>query len=184
MIEIIFLSVMLVVVTVLLRFGYCRFMKAAYPLKFSELVTSYAEEYGFEPSLVYAVIRTESGFDPQAVSYKKAIGLMQITKDTFDWAQIRSPEKESLPAERLYDPEINIHYGIRVLSLLKEEFSDTTTMLAAYNAGIGNVRRWLKDPAYSDDGVRLKSIPFRETRNYVRKIPSAKWIYERLYNIN
>ncbi|NLN81367.1 MAG: lytic transglycosylase domain-containing protein [Clostridiales bacterium] len=169
--------------TGLLRLGFIRFMKAAYPLEYSDLVNKYSEQYGFEPSLIFALIHTESGFDHQAVSHKKAIGLMQITEDTFEWAQFRFSEKEALPVEMLYDPETNIHYGIRILSLLKEEFEDTKTMLAAYNAGVGNVRRWLKTPEYSDDGASLKSIPYEETSNYVSKIPKTKSIYRKLYDI-
>ena len=75
------------------------------------------------------------------------------------------------------------HYGVMVLSLLREEFSDPQTLLAAYNAGIGNARKWLTDPEYSDDGVTLKSIPFPETAKYVEKIPIAEDMYRELYGL-
>ncbi|MDD3692658.1 MAG: lytic transglycosylase domain-containing protein [Oscillospiraceae bacterium] len=166
----------------LLHLGYFCFMRAAYPVKYNDFVTHYANMYGFEPSLAFAIIRTESGFDSDAVSHANALGLMQITRDTFDWAQSRTPGNENLPHDRLFDPETNIQYGLFVLSLLREEFSDTHTMLAAYNAGIGNVRKWLKDSECSDDGVTLKYIPYNETRCYVKKVPTAKKIYEKLYD--
>jgi len=174
--------VVLTVSALLLQFGYMKFLQSAYPLKYSEFVNRFSSEYGFEPSLIFALIHTESGFDPNAVSHANAIGLMQINEDTFQWAQMRTPEKENLPVEMLYDPEINIKYGIIVLSLLREEFKDTETMLAAYNAGIGNVRKWLKNPEYSDDGIKLKAIPFWETEKYIKKVPATKRLYEKIYD--
>ncbi len=177
------LALLLAAATLLLHFGYRRYMRAAYPLEYSEYVEKYAEYYDFDPAFLYALIRTESGFDPDAVSRAGAMGLMQLTKDTFLWAQSRSLEEESLPVNELFDPETNIHYGTLVLSLLREEFSDTGTLLAAYNAGIGNARRWLADPAYSDDGVTLKEIPYPETAKYVEKIPAAERMYRELYGL-
>lgn len=181
--ELIALLVILAFILGLLRFGYHRYMCAAYPLEYSEYVLNYAEMYDFEPSLIFALIYTESGFNPDAVSSADAIGLMQITEDTFEWAQNRTNVEELIPTNELFDPEVNIHYGVLVMSLLREQFSDTNTMLAAYNAGIGNVRRWLENTDYSDDGIILKEIPFEETENYIEKIPEAKKMYEQLYDL-
>ncbi len=181
--ELVLLAVLLAAATLLLHGGYRRYMRAAYPLKYSEYVEKYAEDYDFDPAFIYALIRTESGFDPDAVSRAGAMGLMQLTEDTFLWAQSRSPEAESIPANELFDPETNIQYGVMVLSLLREEFSDPRTLLAAYNAGIGNARRWLADPACSDDGVTLKAIPYPETARYVEKIPAAEEMYRELYGL-
>lgn len=180
--EILVFVVLVAIMAGILRFGYLCFMRAAYPTKYSNFVTHYANMYGFEPSFAFSIIRTESGFDSQAVSHADALGLMQITRDTFDWAQSRTPENENLPYDKLFDPEINIRYGLFVLSILREEFSDTRTMLAAYNAGIGNVKKWLKNSEYSNDGVTLKHIPYNETHCYVKKIPETKKIYEKLYD--
>lgn len=176
------LLAVLTVVACCLRVGYDHYMRSAYPKKYSEYVDAYAKQYGFEPSLIYALIRTESGFNPDAVSSAHAMGLMQLTKETFEWAQKRSNVKETIPVNELFRPEINIHYGVLVLSLLREEFGDTRTTLAAYNAGIGNARRWLKDSTYSDDGKTLKTIPYKETRSYVEKIPRTQSIYQKLYH--
>lgn len=180
--EMIALVVFLFVSTVLLHFGYVRFMRAAYPMDYDNYVSVYAQKYDFEPSLIYAIIHTESGFRPNAVSSADAMGLMQIKKDTFEWAQSRSPEKEKLETAELFNPEINIHYGVLTLSLLRKELNDTPTFLAAYNAGIGNVWRWLKKPECSDDGMTLKYIPYEETRKYIIKIKKAKAMYEKLYD--
>lgn len=181
--EVAFLLVALILTGLLLHTGYQRFMRNAYPLKYDNLVTAYSNQYDFSPSLIYALIRTESGFDPNAVSNADAVGLMQLTRDTFDWAQSRVTESEKKTFDELSDPETNIQYGVLVLSMLREQFSDTRTMLAAYNAGIGNVKKWLRNAEYSDDGVTLKTIPYEETRNYVDKIPAAQRMYEELYNL-
>ena len=86
------------------------------------MVEQYAEAYGVPEYLVYAVIRTESGFDVNAVSKRGAIGLMQMTPDTFVWMQTKT--KESLSAEAIYSPNINIKYGTYYLSYLYYQFGD------------------------------------------------------------
>ena len=152
-----------------------------YPRKYSEHVIKYAEDFGVPESIVYAVIKTESDFDRNAVSSADtpAIGLMQLTEETYDW--VATKLKESPSAFAIYDPETNIRYGVWYLSYLYGRFENWDTAFAAYNAGPGNVSKWLKDPEYSDDGETLKYIPFKETRNYVKKVNDAKAEYESLY---
>lgn len=139
-------------------------------IDYEELVTLYSEQYDLEPALVYAVIRAESNFEPNAQSHAGAYGLMQITEDTLQWAILREAQNAPHTIKDLADPEINIKYGCLILSLLKAEFQDTNTALAAYNAGRGNVIRWLKDSRYSNDGIRISSTPYRETNQYIEKV--------------
>lgn len=152
-------------------------------MKYAAFVNRAAEEYDFEPSLLFAMIYTESGFDPDAVSAADAKGLMQLTDATFAWAQQRAGTDPVLPPDRLFDPETNIQYGAFVLYLLEQQFSDRDTALAAYNAGQGRVKGWLADPRYSDDGVTLREIPYPETAAYGRKIEKAQEMYQELYHI-
>ncbi len=166
-----------------LRAGYRHYMCTAYPVKYSEYVEQYAEQYDFPPSLVYGVIRTESEFNPDIVSSKDAKGLMQITDDTFEWAQSKTPEDEDLPAEQLFDPQTNIHYGVLIMRLLSQQFEETDTMLAAYNAGMGNVSRWLEDSAYSLDGKSLYHMEYQETLEYVERVRKAQRMYQTLYGV-
>ncbi len=180
--EIVLLLALLAAAVWGLRAGYTRYMRSAYPVEYEEYVEAYAAEYGLPPSLLYAVIRTESDFNPEAVSSAGAVGLMQLTEDTFSWAQYRSGVEE-LPQEQRFDPETSIHYGSCVLALLEEMYGVRETALAAYNAGMGNVNRWLTDEAYSDDGRTLKEIPYPETRHYVEKVLKAQEMYQRLYGI-
>lgn len=173
----------LVLIGVLLHAGYRHFMRTAYPCAYAELVEEQARTTGLEPSLLYAIIRTESDFHPEAVSSAGAVGLMQLTADTFMWAQSRTEEAETLETEQLFDPAVNIRYGALVLTLLEEQFPNRETAIAAYNAGIGNVRKWLRDEACSKDGVTLYSIPFSETRDYVRQVLDTQKMYQELYDM-
>lgn len=181
--ELIFLVLLLIGAVLLLRQGYRRYMRAAYPTTYSEIVLPYAKEYGIAPSLIFAVIHTESGFDPDAVSRADAMGLMQLTEDTFEWALSRMPDAPELTTEDLFTPAVNIQYGTYVLKLLGEQFEVEETVLAAYNGGIGNVRRWLEDPACSTDGKTLSHIPYPETSAYVKKVLDAQEMYRELYEL-
>ncbi len=161
-----------------------RFSETLYPLKYGTLVEEAAAEYGIPPSLVYAIIHTESEFDPGALSTADAKGLMQLTDDTYRWALQRAGAEETFDPDALYDPAVNIRYGVYVLSLLGEQFANTETVLAAYNAGQGHVREWLNDPACSADGETLSSIPFPETKTYVQRVLAARKQYQSLYHLD
>ncbi|MBQ8753030.1 MAG: lytic transglycosylase domain-containing protein [Clostridia bacterium] len=181
--EIVFLTIGIALVTVLLHFGLRKFLHICYPNAFEDEVLACAKEYDLDPSLLMAVIYTESHFDAEAQSVVGATGLMQLMEETFEWAQIRAgiPEEERLASDQLTDPKVNIRYGSYVLYLLKEEFPNEDTALAAYNAGIGNVRDWLQNSDYSDDGILLKAIPFTETEEYVKRVRAAQTMYRQLY---
>lgn len=156
------------------------FEKQAYPREYAEYVEVYAEQYGVPETMIFAVIRTESGFDSGAVSHAGAVGLMQIMPDTFAWLT-NEMLFDHLDEGMLYDPETNIKYGTYYLSRLYDRYGDWELALAAYNGGQGNVDEWLEDPAYADGEGGLKEIPFRETRQYVKKALKARDVYERLY---
>ncbi len=153
-----------------------------YPREYSELVTKYAKEYDVPEALVYAVICTESDFDPNAVSHVGAQGLMQLMPDTMDW--LSRLLDEDAPTGEITDPETNIKYGTYYLRHLYDRFSSWDTAIAAYNAGHGKVGAWLKDTRYSENGTDLKNIPYEETRNYVNKVSEAYNIYTELYYEN
>lgn len=139
-------------------------------IEYEDPVNLYAAEYNLEPALVFAVIKTESNFKADARSLKEAYGLMQITKDTLNWAILRENKNAGYTVADLYDPEVNIKYGCLILSLLLTEFEDTDTALAAYNAGRGNVLKWLKDRRYCEDGIHIKNTPYEETNDYIKKV--------------
>lgn len=165
------------------RSGYDALQKAAYPLKYEELVYQYAEMYELPPSLVFAVIRTESSFDPNAESLAGAKGLMQLVDSTYEWVYDRLIG-DPRSADTIFEPEANVRCGCRLLQYLIKRFGNVETALAAYNAGSGKVTQWLKDPQYSDDGVTLKDIPYTETKNYVRRVVEAQKAYQEIYNVD
>ena len=154
------------------------FHRKTHPQKYAESVEKYAAEYDVPESVVYAVIKTESGFTPDAVSLKGAIGLMQITPDTFDWLCSKTGGEAN--ALLLYEPDTNIRYGTYFLSLLHNEYKAWDTVYAAYNAGRGRVNSWLASEEYNNNG-RLKNIPYEETASYVKKVEKAQSVYARLY---
>ncbi len=151
-----------------------------YPKKYSDYVEKYAIEYGLDKNLVYAIIKCESNFKKDSVSHAGAIGLMQITPQTYKWAAQKAKDTD-LNENSLYNAEINIKYGCYIFSLFLNEFKVETNALACYNAGRGNVLKWLSDKKYSDDGITLKQIPFNETSVYVKKVLNTQKIYQLIY---
>ena len=156
------------------------FEKQAYPRDYAEYAEVYAQKYGVPEALVFAVIRTESDFDSGAVSEVGAVGLMQIMPSTFTWLT-GDLLFEHLESGMLYDPETNIRYGTYYLSYLYDRYGDWELALAAYNGGLGNVDKWLVDDRYADGEGGLKKIPFKETRQFVRRVEKAREKYEKLY---
>ena len=152
--------------------------KKVYPIKYSEYVDKASERYGLDRSLIYAVIRTESKFDPNCESHVGAVGLMQVRPETFRWLQ--KLRGTSLSDEDLSDPAVNIDYGCYLLKYFLKRYKDERCAVAAYNAGFV-VTKWLKNSEYSSDGKTLKKIPYHETSEYVKKVEHAKDMYNKLY---
>ena len=160
------------------------FERAAYPRAYREAVERYSREFCVPEAIVYSVIRTESNFDPNAVSTAGAKGLMQLLPDTFMWLTGDAHLAEHLSPSDIFEPEINIKYGIYYLKYLHAKFGQNwDTALAAYNGGEGNVTRWLSDERFSDGEGNIISFPgnFTETENYVKKVNQALAKYENLY---
>ncbi|MBE7091513.1 MAG: lytic transglycosylase domain-containing protein [Clostridiales bacterium] len=158
------------------------YISHAYPVRYTELVKRYAEENSFSPAFIFAVIYAESGFNANAVSKKGAVGLMQIMPQTAGF--IAGRNGYDYLESYLTNPEYNIRTGCRYLSYLRARFLDESTLLAAYNAGEGNVGEWLKNPKYSVDGKILSKIPYPETQNYVQKVQKLKNKYEKHYRFS
>ena len=169
---------------IMINYGYTRYFKAVYPIQYADEVQAAADEFGIDPHLIFAIIHTESDFNPDALSSADAKGLMQLTDDTYQWAVERENTGAAADPQNLFDPAVNIRYGVSVLTLLGEQFHNVDTILAAYNAGQGRVREWLADPDYSKDGTTLHTIPYPETADYVRRVQQARRYYQRLYTIS
>lgn len=177
-----FILIILIAVTFATVFSsfYDTFLLEAYPRKYSEQVSAMSIEYNIPEAIIYAVIKIESNFDENAVSSAGAIGLMQIMPSTFEWLT-KDVLKENLPTSSLNDPNINIKYGVILLSRLYKYYGNWKTALAAYNAGMGNVNKWLENRNFSDRFGNLKNIPFEETRQYIEKVTRTIKAYNKLY---
>ncbi len=178
------------VVLVLLGMGirlavdYCneQYLLATHPMKYSEYVSACAKEFDVPEMLVFAVIKTESGFREDAESSLGARGLMQIMEPTFDWIKYRLDDENAV-YDDMYKAKENIMYGTYLLGYLLKYFDGQRDVaIAAYHAGAGEVSGWLENKEYSDDGVTLKEIPISDTAHYVDKINNALAVYEKLYN--
>lgn len=121
---------------------------------FHDIVSQAADTHGVPAALIHAVIEQESRYNPRATSPRKAQGLMQVMPST---ARMLGFDDDA----SLYDPHTNIHAGTAYLRMLMASHDSMEEVLAAYNAGPGNVRRY--------NGVP----PFNETRNYIRAVKQS-----------
>lgn len=154
-----------------------------YPLAYSEHVAKNAAKCGIPASLIYAIIRAESGFSPVALSPAGAVGLMQLMPATA--AIIAQGGNGSSDPDRLTQPGVNIDSGVRHLKdLLALYDGDLVCAVAAYNAGSGNVNRWRKTFGNKSADEFIENIPFAETREYVKKVLAGAEIYRRFYGLD
>lgn len=156
-------------------------LKMLFPIQHLEAVSEASQAFDLDPYLVLSLIKAESNFVSDAESGKGAVGLMQITESTGEWiAEKLSIENYGIT--RLKEPQTNIYMGCWYLAyLLQKHNGDETLALCSYNAGGGNVDKWLADIDLSPDGKKLQHIPFEETEIYVKKINQFKQIYRYLY---
>lgn len=155
--------------------------KYIYPIEYGSYVEKAAYETDIDKYLIYAVIKTESNFNPDATSDVGARGLMQLMEDAFEWVKFRMEDERDISYEDMYTPEYNVEYGSYLIKLLYEEYGDVQTAVAAYHSGRGSVNEWLKNKEYSSDGKTLDKIPSDTTAHYVNKVMKAYNAYINLY---
>ncbi|KAF1085695.1 Soluble lytic murein transglycosylase precursor [Sporotomaculum syntrophicum] len=173
---IIFLLVLVV------AFNFTNIVKLYYPMHFSDQVFKYAAENDIDPYFLTAIMKTESGFNPNAVSPKDARGLMQIMPETGEWIA-RQINIYPYHSDLLFDPTTNIRMGAWYIANLEDEFAGNKIIaLAAYNGGRGNVTKWLQDNKISGELSDIRTIPFPETKNFVSKVLWHYRIYTWLYD--
>jgi soluble lytic murein transglycosylase len=149
-----------------------------FPLADKQRVLKAADSAGIRPAWAYAIIRAESAWQPDAHSGAGARGLMQLLPGT----AARVARLYSLPYHgraSLYDPAVNIPLGTRYLARLASRFHGNPWLAAAaYNAGPGNVRRWVAARGKLDPERFILTIPFHATRAYVTRVLSFETIYD------
>lgn len=157
-------------------FGFSCFYSYFYPVEYVEAINSSATAYKIEPELIASIINVESGYNKNAKSSKGAIGLMQILPSTAKW--VCDNIGKEYTDEILYEPSDNIQIGSYYLAYLIKYFGNEELAICAYNAGMGNVKKWLSSVEYSSDGEKLESIPFKETEKYLSQVQKNKNVYK------
>lgn len=151
-----------------------------YPAAFREVVVRHSSNAGVDLNLAFALIRAESNFSPTARSAVGAMGLMQLMPDT---ARGTARDlKDPITAATLTSPDLNVRLGTRHLKYLLTRFNgNLVSAVAAYNAGATPVTRWRKNFAGLREDEFIESIPYPETREYVKKVLAGMEVYRRLY---
>jgi soluble lytic murein transglycosylase len=148
------------------------FERLRYPLHYTAIVRDRAKAEGIDPALLAAVIYQESKFKPSARSRSGAIGLMQLTPSTARGIALRTGGT-AFRVSDLTDPKINIRYGTWYLHDLFAKYGSLRLVLAAYNAGQGNVDRWR---------LAGEGIQFPETRAYVDRVEHLERVYRNAWH--
>jgi soluble lytic murein transglycosylase len=133
-----------------------------------------------DPYLVAAIIREESQYDPRAVSRSGALGLMQLLPTTAQ-AMARRQGLPDVSREDLFDHETNIRFGTGYLAQMLQRFDGNVLYaVAAYNAGPVAVSSWLEKNGKREVDEFVESIPFQETRQYVKRVLRSYREYRRI----
>jgi soluble lytic murein transglycosylase len=161
----------------LAKSGYWDDLPLRFPLLYRGIVHDQADATGLDEAWIYALLRQESAFNPTAVSHAGATGLMQLMPATARGVA-RVLDLPGPARNDLYDPQVNITLGSNYLSQMQRRYAGNPVLAAAaYNAGPGNVDSWLPEQPVNAD-VWIATIPFRETRGYVRRVLAYRLIYD------
>ncbi len=155
--------------------------KWIYPIRYETDIALSAQSYGVDPLLVASIIRVETNFNPDKLSKKGAIGLMQLMPDTAEWIVKKAGYAEET-SQLLHRADVNIEVGAWYLKSLYNQFENNRyAVLAAYNAGPGNTRKWLDNGTWDGTLKNIGQIPFGETRHYVQRVLYYYDKYAELY---
>ena len=153
--------------------------EVAFPRAYAELMQAAATEFDLHPSILYSICRSESGFNPKVESSAHAIGLLQLILPTAK-EMARGLSLDANEAT-LRQPAVNIRLGAKYLKRLLDRFEREQQMAAGYNAGGGAVGRWRKQRGDWPMDLFVETIPFRETRDYAKRVTSSIATYRALY---
>ena len=152
---------------------------ALFPFPYKDLVVKWSKDRQINPFLVISLIRQESRFEKEIKSPVGATGLMQIMPDTAKWIGEKTKNKDY----SLTDPESNISLGTWYLNHTHEIYNNNSMLaIASYNAGPGNVSKWLNTYSMNDIDEFIENIPFPETKSYVETVFGNYWNYIELYD--
>lgn len=155
------------------RLGYLDDVKRRFPLAYDTQLQQSATRHAVDPAWAFAIARRESSFMIDANSGAGAKGLMQLMPGTAQYLA-----KKKLSASALFDAQQNVEFGTRYMRYLLDKMHDNPVLAtAAYNAGWRRVNQWLPDEEVPAD-VWVETIPYKETRNYVKAVMAYQQIYK------
>ena len=174
---------LIIIFLILVVCGFIGIKTYVYPLEYKDEVLEYSKKYNLDPYLVFAVINAESGFDKHATSSKNAKGLMQITESTAKEVNEITNSVDSLNEENIYNEDINIELGCQYLASLISRYNGNYYLaICSYNAGIGNVDKWISQGQISQDlNTTDVELPFKETTKYLKKVIHNYKMYKVIY---
>ena len=154
-------------------------LELLYPKVFVDLITDSLKdrETEMELFLVLSIVREESRYNSTARSSKGALGLMQLMPNTASWIL-----QDEISAVQLLQPSINISAGTTYLDYLYRRFDITEYVVASYNGGPNNVGKWISVRKGRSLEEFIEEIPYRETRNFVKKVYTSYQMYRFLYS--
>ena len=153
-----------------------------YPLYYIDLLQKHTTKYEIDPLFVAAMIREESRYNADIVSYAGAVGLMQIMPANGPEfaSRLKIPQFNT---EMLYNPDINIQMGSWYMKSLMDQFDNNHALVAgAYNGGPGRMRRWIKAKQIPDLDEFIEDIGIDQTRRHIKKVIDSYIIYQQLYS--
>ena len=153
--------------------GYLDDLSRRFPMAFDHTLKTQAQKNNIDPAWAFAIVRRESSFMPDAYSGAGALGLMQVLPGT-----ARYLAKEKISSSSLYDPETNVGLGTQYLRYLLDKMNNNPILAtASYNAGWRRVKNWLPEKDSMPMDLWVETIPYKETRNYVKAVLAYQQIY-------
>jgi soluble lytic murein transglycosylase len=164
------------VILTLAKLRYWNDLELRFPLNHRQQVDRQAKDHGLESAWIYAIVRQESAFSVDARSRAGAIGLMQLMPTTAKEVAAKT-DNRSFKVKDLLQPEINIELGASYLNQIYRRLQENPVLAtAAYNAGPSRVMGWLPEQPLASD-VWIETVPFRETREYLKRVLAYTVIY-------
>ena len=160
-------------------YGLVAYQTSRTRINYQDEIYEYSEKYNVDPLLTASIIKVESDFDKEAKSNQGAQGLMQLLDETASHAA-ELTNKEFYP-DKLSDVEYNLDLGIAYYDYLYRYYNNRDLALAAYNGGVGNVDKWIKEGILDPVEPDVLNIPFEETRQYVTYIDANYDVYKKFY---
>ena len=152
-------------------------LEKRFPLAHQELVVNHSRQQSINPAWAFAIIRQESAFTNDARSHAGALGLMQLLPRTA--RQVARSLRIRFRRNDLLNASTNVRLGINYLKIVKDKFKGNSVLAtAAYNAGHNRVRKWLPQEGIMPADIWIESVPFTETRDYLKRVMTYTVIYE------